>query len=829
MPEKTIHLICNAHLDPVWQWEWEEGAATAVSTFRTAADLCEEFDEFIFCHNEAILYRWVEEYEPELFHRIQKLVKAGKWHIMGGWYLQPDCNMPSGESIVRQILLGRSYFREKFGVEPRTAINLDPFGHSRGLVQILVKSGYDSYLICRPLPGDIPDMPDRFVWQGFDGSEVLVHRVADWYNAPLGKAREKVERRIGDPGDLPCNVVLWGVGNHGGGPSRKDLDDLRSLIAESADPKVVHSTPEAYFDELAKVRSSLHCRANDLNPWGVGCYTSMVRIKQKHRQLENELFAFERMACSAWLQGLMDYPHEELMSVQRDLATCQFHDILPGSSIQPVEEMSLRVLDHALEEISRLRARAFFALSSGQPPAKENEIPILVYNPHPFKVRTIVECEFQLEDIHWEEQFTVTPVYHNETPLPSQNEKELGNLGVDWRKRAVFLAELEPCQMNRFDARLVTLKEKPRPQIQPDGDRITLKTPDLEAAVSTKTGLLETYKAGGVDYITGGAFEPIVIRDSEDPWGMLSHSFRDVEGSFRLMSDEEGTKFSGVRAGILPSVRVIEDGDVRVVVEALLEYGRSVICQRYMLPKKGTEIEVHTRVYWNEKDRMLKLQVPVTGEGFRYLGQTAFGVQELPSNGDEAVAQKWTAVVTGDGRALTCINEGTYGSDFSEHGLRLTLLRSPAYAAHPIPDRPLVPQDRFTVRIDQGERQFRFWINAGSASERLEHIDREALVRNEKPFAMSFFPSGAGERPMPFVEIEDDVVLVSAVKPAEEGNGIVVRLYEPTGTPRKTVLKMPFCGLRHEVSLGAFEIKTLLVDPKEKTAVETDLLERKTG
>jgi len=112
----------------------EEGIAAAISTFRAAADLAEEFDGFIFNHNEALLYEWIEEYEPALFTRIQKLVKEGKWHIMGGWYLQPDCNMPSGESFVRQILTGRHYFEEKFGVQPTTAINFDPFGHTKGLV-----------------------------------------------------------------------------------------------------------------------------------------------------------------------------------------------------------------------------------------------------------------------------------------------------------------------------------------------------------------------------------------------------------------------------------------------------------------------------------------------------------------------------------------------------------------------------------------------------------------------------------------------------------------------------------------------------------------------
>jgi alpha-mannosidase len=122
MTEKKLFLICNAHLDPVWLWTWEEGAAEAISTFRAAAGMCEEYDGFIFCHNEAVLYQWIQEYEPDLFVRIQALVKEKKWHIMGGWYLQPDINMPAGESIVRQIMTGRRYFKKYFGVAPETAV-----------------------------------------------------------------------------------------------------------------------------------------------------------------------------------------------------------------------------------------------------------------------------------------------------------------------------------------------------------------------------------------------------------------------------------------------------------------------------------------------------------------------------------------------------------------------------------------------------------------------------------------------------------------------------------------------------------------------------------
>lgn len=123
---KRMYLICNAHIDPMWQWEWTEGVGTALSTFRVAAELCEKNDAFVFNHNESLLYQWIEEYEPELFRRIEALVRKGRWHIMGGWFVQPDCNIPHGESIVRQISTGRRYFREKFGAEPTTAIQLRP-------------------------------------------------------------------------------------------------------------------------------------------------------------------------------------------------------------------------------------------------------------------------------------------------------------------------------------------------------------------------------------------------------------------------------------------------------------------------------------------------------------------------------------------------------------------------------------------------------------------------------------------------------------------------------------------------------------------------------
>ena len=827
MPKKKIHLVCNAHLDPVWLWEWQEGAGEALSTFRTAASFCESYDEFIFCHNEAILYQWIEEYEPALFKTIQRLVKEKKWNILGGWFLQPDCNMPSGESFVRQILLGKRYFRERFGVDVKTASNLDPFGHTRGLVQILAKSGYTSYLFCRP-DRHFAELPaEAFIWTGLDGSEVLATRLEAHYNSRGGAARAKVEEWIRNHPGQELSILLWGIGDHGGGASREDLEDLRRLISETKDVDIVHSSADAYFGELRKQKAGLPEYAHDINPWAPGCYTTMARVKQKHRQLENEIFSTEKMAAAAFFQGLAKYPQADILEAVRDLAYSEFHDILPGSSIGPGEEGALRLLDHGLEICSRLKAKSFYALAAGEPRAKQEEIPIFVYNPHPFKVRSLVECEFEPYEPNYAGGFLVPKIYGRGTLLPCQPEKEDSNLSIEWRKKAVFAADLDPGRMNRFDCRLENIRTKPPVGLQETNGAIHFKTRELEVVINTATGFIDRYTAGGAEYLAQNAFRPLVIEDNADPWGMSVRSFRKVAGAFKLMEKEAGTRFSGISKGPINPVRVIEDGAVRTIVEAVLDYEQSFICLRYKLPKQGTEVEIEARVHWNEKDRMLKLSVPTRLDPSQYIGQTAFGFQPLPTNGDEAVAQKWVAVVSRkSNRVLTCINDCLYGSDFQAGEFRISLLRSPAHSADPVEGRPMIYQDRYIPRIDQGERVFHFWLNGGPVEERMERIDREALIKNEKPYVLTFFPAGSGKKAGPFVVLNDAAVEVSALKKAEDSNDLIIRLFEPTGKKRTAVLSLPFVPAKTNISLKPFEIKTLKFSPKSRTFQEVDLLEK---
>lgn len=830
---KNLHLICNAHIDPVWMWEVEEGVAETLSTFRVAADFCENYDGFIFCHNEAMLYEWVEQSDSALFTRIQKLVKAGKWHIMGGWYIQPDCNIPSGESFVRQILAGKYYFLDKFGVEPRTAINFDAFGHSRGLVDILKKAGYDSYIFCRPEP-DMLDLPgEQFNWVGFDGSKIACSRAYNSYESHRGEADEKIKGWMEKNRGAKVGMVLWGIGNHGGGPSKIDMEKISALAEREKDFNIIHSTPENYFDELEKTEK-LPDYNGIMNPRYTGCYTSMIRTKKIHRQLENELYMTEKLAAHALMAGVSSYPVDAIARATKDLLWVEFHDILPGSSVEPVGEYAQAVAGHGLTELRAEKIRAFIALCSDKKKAADGEIPVFVYNPHPFEVKKVVEVEYNLPDQNKNrELYSVPHVYQNGVEIPSQREHEMSNFNVDWRIKTVFEATLPAGSMSRYDIKM-ELCENPAPHVQPSGEYYVFDNGEMSVKVNLKTGLIDKYTVGEKEILFENSLRPLAIKDDENSWAHKEKSFREVKGEFRLMSADEAARFSGIIDGSRPApVRVIEDGDVRTIVEALFEYEHSFIARRYVFAKRSTSFTVKEKVYWNEKMTMLKLALP-TVKGGTFIGQTAYGSETLLSNGDEMVSHKWNVISCGD-TALSVINDCTYGSDYNGDEYRITLLRSPGYSAgksdFSVRKPYIMEQDRFSPFMDQGEHDYTFVINGGEACARLEKIEREAAALAEAPMALSFFPTGCDKSVedtiKPFASLSDDVITLAVFKKAEKSGASVIRLFNPTAQERKTTLTLPAIDFTEEFTLDGYEIKTVVIDLKTKQVANADLMERK--
>lgn len=752
---KKIHLLCNAHIDPVWLWQWKEGAAEAVSTFRVAADFCENYSGFVFNHNEALLYEWIEAYEPELFLRIQQLVQQKKWVIMGGWYLQPDCVMTSGESLMNQIALGRAYFKEKFNIIPRTAINFDPFGHSRGLVQILKKTGFDSYIFMRP-----QEFQNDFLWEGYDGSIILAHGIFEGYNTLKGKGLDKIKKliEVEKKDNLLC---LWGIGNHGGGPSKLDLEQINQYIAENKEVVIVHSDAEAYMKEVE--RTSLPRINQSLIPSMVGCYTSMVRIKQANRRLENAIAVTEKIMSYASLTGKCEFDTEELNKVKKSLAFCQFHDILPGSAIKAVEEDSLRRFAYGEEIADHLFAKAFFALCTGQKKAKEKEIPVMIFNPHPFVVEGEFEVEFMLEDQNWNlGEKTVAEVYDEfGSTLPTQNEKPECTFHLDWIQKVAFRGKLAPASVSRFDCRLTVTVENSRNNTNTEDRFIRCSNEHMAVMIDKKTGLIAHYEVEGKVLVTqSGILE--VYQDNEDPWGMTVDSFQDKAGEFTLLSDEAANAFIGYPDRKDENVRIIENGDVRMKIQAIFGYGRSVAVVEYTIPKQNKYIDVNILLYSNEANSFIKYRLDTNiKQGVPY-GQTAYGCEVLSSAGKESVFHKWCGL-RGEEKELYIVNDGIYGGSFEKGVIWLSLLRTPLYSAHPINDRQIAPKDRFIKHIDMGERVFHFRITPD------KNIEREALVYNEKPYALSFFPSESGDRQGEVLLIEDPAIILTSIKKYQEG------------------------------------------------------------
>ncbi len=792
---KEVHLICNAHIDPIWQWDWQEGVGCVLSTFRSAVNLAGEFD-YIFCHNEATIYKYVEEYDPALFEEIRALVKAGKWHIMGGWYLQPDCNMPGGESLTRQILEGKRYFLDRFGTFPTTAINFDSFGHSRGLVQIIAKCGQDSYICCRPDPNACPPAQRQFIWEGFDGSRIKVMRAYDGgYSTPMGKSLDTIlSKANAQPEDTVC--VLWGVGNHGGGPSRKDLADIRDYMQKGEGVHLIHSTPEQFFASIDP-KCTL---AQSLRISMPGCYTSMGKIKRKHVMLENELYVAEKMLSAACISGaLSEYPEQKLHEITEDLLGAEFHDVLPGSCIQSGEDNGLKLLDHGLLEAERLKMRAFFAMALDQSVAAEGEYPILVYNPTAQHVRENVEFELMLADQNWTD--SVTEIYVKDesgNPIPSQRVKEESNLNLDWRKRVTFMADVPPMSMRRYGAYAKVTERAPVKRT----DDLIFDNGRKRVVIDRATGFLFSFALDGVEYVRDG-FSLCMFDDNPDPWAMLPFQLPRLgtgERPFTLMQ-----KPDGVFAGLAP-ISVIEDGDIYMGVEALFSCENTRARVLYKIYKNNDLVDVDVTLFLGDIDRFVKLKVPFVNQG-ELLGQTAFGTEPLYTDARENVSQRFIAMQHENSLCTAVLNNCLYGSHFENGALYLSLVRGVSYCAHPIPGREIIPTDRFIKKIDQGESSYSFRLGVFAR----EQLENAAQRFNHKPYVLNTFPTGSAHpATKPFsIALGDDAVSLVTLKRADgTKDTYILRLFNNTPDAREATLTL--CDASLPLTYTPYEVKTVL-------------------
>ncbi len=779
---KELHLICNAHLDPVWQWDWNEGMAAAIATFYSAAELADEYD-YIFCHNEALLYEYVEEYEPALFERIKELVAAGKWHIMGGWYVQPDCTVPSGEGFVRQIETGLKFFKERFGIRPSVAVNFDSFGHTQGLVQILSKCGYEGYIFCRPMPNllSLPKMV--FNWKGLDGSCVKAARFEDMtiYCSELGNAVNAIKRKMEPWRDEDIAFALWGVGNHGGGPSRRDLTDIKGFAEEELHNgvRVIHSTPETFFSRVSPEVDWNKA----LEPCFVKCYTSDSRIKYKYCELENKLIVTEKIC--AYASAVTDFKTDlgAVAEAQKIMSAIQFHDILSGTSILEGEKSSIRKADHALELLDKQFTRAFMKLCEKQKKGIAGDYPIVVHNPHPYKIDEIFECEILILDaIVSDTEAYGFKILQDGKECPFQLIKEGSTINMDRRKRFAVKATLEPMGVTRFDISVFKTEKK-----------LLDRTPQTEfeigngvvAKFDARSGCLVSFTADGREYLCGNAFAPVVYEDNEDPWG------------WHMQTVGKNYRYADPKI----SLRVVERGQLLTTVESIFDTGKSEVRVAYRLYPDRDYVDVTVNITWNDPGCGLKLELPVKNAG-RFIGQTAFGIQEY--EGELEQCSHRFCGVESDGHMLAVLKDGSYGCSLENGKMYLNLINGSVYCAHPVGDLPIVDSERFNYYLETGRHEFNFRLVACGERE----MERLAAEFIQKPYALNVYPHGEGcEKAACPVEISDKNIALICFRELDNG-GYMVRLMNDYREKQSCSCRIFDKSLK--LDFGRYEAKTLI-------------------
>jgi len=801
----TLYMIGNAHIDPVWLWQWSEGFHEVKATFRSALDLMKEFPEFIFTASSVAFYEWIEQTDSDMFAEIQQRVAEGRWSLVGGWWIEPDCNIPCGESFVRQGLYGQLYFMEKFGRIARVGYNVDSFGHHGMLPQLLKKCGLEYYVFMRPMPHE-KELPGRlFWWQAADGSRLLTYRLPFDYSTWEGELEQHVQRCAQEiPLPFSQGLCFYGVGDHGGGPTRKNLETIRLLNQAGGQLQLRHSTLEAFFRQVEQHAETLPVVQNELQHHASGCYAAHSGVKRWNRRAENQLLMAEKYATIAEAVVGQPYP-DDLSLAWKAVLFNQFHDVLAGTSLEAAYEDARNGYGQALAIADRALTFALQSLGWNiHIPLEDNVQPIVVFNPHAWSVRHPVEIEYRIKGagVLLDEAGRVVPLQ----TLRSQ-------VTTRWRGRLGFMAELPPLGYRVY--RFVQPVEQPVDFPSLKAGEFYIENDALRLEIDPASGCIASLldKRRQVEVFAGPAARPVVVADDSDTW---SH------GVFRF--DHEIGEFTA------PRVQLTEAGAVKATLRVTSHYHNSRLIQEFSLYALSDRVEVKVQVDWREQHKLLKLRFPVRVSQPSVFSEIPYGAIERLPNGDEEPMQAWVDLSgvlpeTGEPYGLSLLNDGKYSYDARQNDLGLTALRSPIYAHH----EPAEPDpDELYSYIDQGIQRFTYVLLPHSGSWTTARTVQEAVLLNQPPtaYAITFHPQGELPQVNSFLAVEPESILVNVLKKAEEGDDLILRAFNPFPEPKQAVFRLSFLNRSFEAVFGAYEIKTWRIPRRVSLPVsEVNLLE----
>lgn len=790
----NFYLIANAHLDPVWQWCFPEGLSLVKSTFRSALDRMNEFPDYTFTSACASYYKWIKLSEPEMFEEIKARVYEGRWAVVGGMWVQPDCNIPSGEAFCRHMLYSQKFFKENFGSIAKTGYNVDSFGHNGMLPQLLKKSGIDNYIYQRPdNRKEKPNLPfdSLHYWQSPDGSVVKAFHIPDGYGGDI--RIERLENHYYDK-KQPM-MVFFGVGNHGGGPSKEHLRTARELIEKGG---FKYSTPDKYFSETESVPMPMV--SEDLQHHASGCYSANSKIKDDNRKAETALVTAEKLDVIANIITGSEIHRQQIESAWERVMFNQFHDILAGCSIKEAykdaynafgfaSETAAGINTFAAQRISwRIKTTDFLDADTSEMRCrmwyKEGEgSPMVVFNPHSFTVRSFAEFGDQGVSKVLDSKGNEVPLQHVRASYTDGThiKKTIFNCEIPALGYAVYYLYHNDGIDRKYNTDLVAKDNY-------------LENSKVKIEFDKSSGAVSSFimKEDGYQYADSLLGKAVVCDDFEnDTWGHAVFDYNKDIGEF-----SQGT------------LELIESGPIRATIKSTVKFGNSVLKRYYSLYSESEKLTVRTVLDFDEQYKSVKLSFKASVSSPEVTYSMPYGFITKATNGQEEPSHAWCDVHNKEGRGLALLNTGKYSFCSVENDLRMMIARGCAYLDH----YGQKSRDGEMEFLDKGEQEFYYEIVPHREKINSKLFRMSEVLNNPLQTHQETHHDGVLPQEYSSLEVSKDNIIVTSLKSAEDGDGYILRIVETDGKNTEATVDFKALNVSFTLSWSPQEIKTIRIN-----------------
>jgi alpha-mannosidase len=792
----NIRLTGNSHIDAAWLWPWTETVDVVRRTWSTALQLQREYPQYTFTQSAAVYSDWMCDKYPDMCRQIKESYKQGRWEIVGGMWVEPDLNMPDGESLVRQILIGQHNFKQTFGGVARIGWNPDSFGYTWQLPQIYKKSGIDYFVTQKMTWNDTNQLPLKlFWWQSPDGSRVLTYFPHD-YGAgiePVSLAQDFATARKLNPGTTEM-MHLYGVSDHGGGPTRAMLDaGIKWTGADVVYPQAKFGTAQSFFTDVEKHLDTEHAPVWDystlaakattlpappegkvsLPVWNSELYfeyhrgvmTTHANHKRNMREGEELLLNAEKFSSLAWLQGL-EYPKAKLTDGWKKILFNQFHDTAAGSGIGVIYRDADQDTQVVRLETEEAQTAALDTLASNINTAGKG-VPVVVFNPLAWQRAESVQFNVQMPEATPSIQITdsIGKVLFADAKATNAKTHSF---------HVQVMTDVPALGYRVLYARASASAKGEAAGSDLKATRESLENALLRVVVDAKTGCITSI----FDKKTN--FESI----AKNGCGNHLQTFKDLPKEYDAWNIDPGTLDSFTPIDNVDSIQLIESSPMRGTIRVTRTWQSSKFVQDISLETGSQMVKVTNDIDWHETHVLLKAAFPLAASSGKATYEIPYGTVDRPTTRRNSVesaqfevpAMRWADL--GDGQhGFTLMNECKYGYDAKDNVLRLTLLRSPTW-----PD----------ADADRGHQHFAFWLYPHSGDWKSAMSLRHGYETNYPLTAMQVSAHGgqwAAEHS--FVTVAPENVALTALKKSEDGNALLLRVYEWEGKSATVTATIP--------------------------------------